>query len=514
MKAIIYTRVSSNEQVNGTSLEDQERKCRQYCLEKGLEVLKVFREEGESAKSSERTEFLRALAFCHQNKGKIDAFVVVKVDRFARNTEDHFSIRKLLQDYGTTLHSVTELIGNNPSQKFLETILAGTAEFDNAVRSQRSVDGMIARVRQGITPWKPPLGYLSNRSKMHGEKKNTADGIDPVVFPILQRALKRFSRGEIELSEICAYLKQEGLEKIRNRKTTKQMVDKMLGQYLKYYAGIIQNPWVKDEEIKGLHTAMITEDEMYQIIAIRKGKRIKKQPRSSFNPLFPLKKILRCGACNNTVTGSRSRGVGGQYGYYHCYTPDCAMQNKSLSKETVERDFMKVLQELEPTKQHLDLLRESVIDRWAEERGSFESDATKYVKQLGVLETKRKRICEMFEDGSYTKEVYQERKSEIENEMATIRVSMNDYKTDQLDVEFAITYATKFVEHLDQQWNDLQGERRIKFQKLIFPEGIPYFKGKGFGTTRISLILQKQKTRHDGESLVVTPRRIELRFTG
>ena len=50
MKGVIYTRVSSGEQVKGTSLEHQEDDCRKYCHDKGITVVKVFREKGESAK--------------------------------------------------------------------------------------------------------------------------------------------------------------------------------------------------------------------------------------------------------------------------------------------------------------------------------------------------------------------------------------------------------------------------------------------------------------------------------
>ena len=35
-----------------------------------------------------------------------------------------------------------------------------------------------------------------------------------------------------------------------------------------------------------------------------------------------------------------------------------------------------------------------------------------------------------------------------------------------------------------------------------------------FATTNLSLTLQQQKTRHNDESLVVTPRGIEPRFAG
>ena len=59
MKGIIYTRVSSDEQIKGTSLDFQEEICRNYCKDRGIEVLAVFREEGASAKSADRKEFLK-----------------------------------------------------------------------------------------------------------------------------------------------------------------------------------------------------------------------------------------------------------------------------------------------------------------------------------------------------------------------------------------------------------------------------------------------------------------------
>ncbi len=70
MKGIIYTRVSSDEQIKGTSLDFQEEVCRNYCKEKGIEVLAVYREEGASAKSAERAEFLRSIEFSERTKAK------------------------------------------------------------------------------------------------------------------------------------------------------------------------------------------------------------------------------------------------------------------------------------------------------------------------------------------------------------------------------------------------------------------------------------------------------------
>ena len=56
MNGIIYCRVSSKEQVDGTSLESQEAACRDYAHRNGIEVVKVFIERGESAKFADRRQ--------------------------------------------------------------------------------------------------------------------------------------------------------------------------------------------------------------------------------------------------------------------------------------------------------------------------------------------------------------------------------------------------------------------------------------------------------------------------
>jgi site-specific DNA recombinase len=222
MKGVIYTRVSSEEQTKGTSLEFQEELCRKYCEQKDIEVIAFFREEGETAKDlslNNRKKFLEALEFCRKKKNQIQAFVVLRVDRFARNTEDHFAVRKILLNYGTALHSVTEPIGNKPAEKFIETVLSGAAEYENAIRKQRCIDGMMTKINQGIFPWKPPLGYKSLNFKKRGEKKTEPDPPDEQIFPLIQKALKEYTKGLYSQAELARMLDQWGLKAIKGKKT-------------------------------------------------------------------------------------------------------------------------------------------------------------------------------------------------------------------------------------------------------------------------------------------------------
>jgi DNA invertase Pin-like site-specific DNA recombinase len=57
--AVIYTRVATEDQVGGTSLDTQERACREWCERNGAEVLNVYVDAGESAKTAARPAFLR-----------------------------------------------------------------------------------------------------------------------------------------------------------------------------------------------------------------------------------------------------------------------------------------------------------------------------------------------------------------------------------------------------------------------------------------------------------------------
>jgi site-specific DNA recombinase len=492
MKGIIYIRVSSDEQVKGTSLDDQKARCLKYCTEKNIEVLddNIFCEKGASAKTADREELLKALEFCRRNKGKIGAFVVWKVDRFARNTEDHFAVRKILMDYGVTLHSATELIGHNPQEKLFETMLAGFAEFDNAIRRQRCSNGMLMRLRQGIYPWKPPVGYTPFGSAKRDEKKTEPDPINGKTFPIIQKGLKEYAKGAFTSQvELGKNLDQWGLSKIRGGKTRGQLVDLILGKYLNFYAGILIDPET-GEEIQGLHKPMITREELYKIRLIRSGKMANNFHRNKFNPVFPLRRTAMCASCGKSLTGSISRGNGGQYPYYHCSSKQCLMRGKCIAKDKLETEFTEHLTQIAPKEKWLEIFRETVLTVWEEKGRSFELDAEGYQKKLNTLLEKKARIRDLLEDGTYAREDGKERLAEVENQITASKISLSEARIEQFDIEAALSYATNFIKDLGRQWFDLPAQLRPRFQKLVFPEGLPYSSASGYGTAKLGLIYE------------------------
>ena len=159
--AVIYIRVSTKEQTENLSLPTQLRACEEYCRREGLEVLERFKEEGESAKTVDRTELQRLLTFCRTHKDRAHFVVVFNLTRFARDKYDHFALRSHLQSLGISLRSATEPIDDTSTGKLMEGVLAAFAQFDNDVRSDRTRAGMKAALELGRWVFLAPLGYMN-----------------------------------------------------------------------------------------------------------------------------------------------------------------------------------------------------------------------------------------------------------------------------------------------------------------------------------------------------------------
>lgn len=513
MRGIIYTRVSSEEQVDGTSLAFQEDLCRTYCEQKAIEIAAVFREEGETAKDlslNNRKRFLESLEFCRKQKGQVHAYVVLKVDRFARNTDDHFAVRKILLGYGVTLHSVTEPIGNKPAEKFVETVLAGAAEYDNAIRKQRCTDGMVARINQGIWPFQPPVGYVCGHFKKRGEKKTRPDDPDERVFPVLQSGLRAYARGAVtSLTDLALQLDAWGLADARGRPTTPQFVDRMLGLYSRFYAGILVNPWT-GEERPGIHHAMITHEELNQIHDRRLGKRIRVKRRDPFNPQFPLRRTVRCAGCGAFLTAGVSSGNGGSYAYYFCAKKGCSQRCKGIRSERLHPAFFDWMKSIAPMPAQLQLFVESVRDVWKERNTILVEQQVDNERRLAALRSRRQRICEMREDGTYSSELFRERVGEIDREILLAQPLSNGPQVESLDVDRAVESAQWFGTNFLDLWREAPPTSRRRFEHLIIPDGITYDRAEGFRTTKLGLLFELGFASHSQLSHEVNPSVIPL----
>src|ERR1039458_5827479 len=313
MNAVIYCRVSSKEQVEGTSLDSQERACKDYAAKNKLDVLQVFTDRGESAKFADRPQLLEMIAYCRKRKPSVHRVLIWKVDRLARNVGDHFNIKASLLKYDVRVVSVTEPIDANPEGKLLETILAGFAQFDNDIRAARTLQGMRHKIQEGLFPWKAPLGY---RSVTLGAKKTEPDAPEQPSFGLLQQAWREMATGSFTKAEIRQILTRRGMRTRSGKPLSPQSIDWIFGD--PFYAGVVRDPWSGEEHL-GRHIPMIDRATFARVQQIfsRRGRKV---AHESIRPDFPLRTFVRCVQCQLGLTGSFSRGRSQSYPSYHCFT--------------------------------------------------------------------------------------------------------------------------------------------------------------------------------------------------
>jgi site-specific DNA recombinase len=163
MRAAGYCRVSSTEQIDGTSLHVQEQQIRAYCSLKGIELAHLFLDAGISGgiPIAERPQGSQLLDAVHS--GEIQAVVIVKLDRAFRNTVDCLQSVDAWEKADVALH-IVDLGGNaidttSPSGRFMLTILSAAAEMERGMIRDRCNSGRRARKAEGKLVGELPYGF-------------------------------------------------------------------------------------------------------------------------------------------------------------------------------------------------------------------------------------------------------------------------------------------------------------------------------------------------------------------
>ncbi len=124
--AISYLRVSTAGQAErgggndeGFSIPAQREANKRKAYSLGAMIGKEFVDRGASARSADRPELQKMLAYIKENKDRVDYVIVHKVDRLARNRGDDVDITRALVEANVQLVSASESIDNTPSGMLL-----------------------------------------------------------------------------------------------------------------------------------------------------------------------------------------------------------------------------------------------------------------------------------------------------------------------------------------------------------------------------------------------------------
>ena len=296
-----YTRVSTQRQGEGVSLEAQHDAITRYAARHRLRIGAWF-DEVETAAQAGRPVFDQ-LVRSAMREGR--GLIIHKIDRGARNLRDWAKLGTAI-DLGVDVRFAHDDLDLRTRSGRLSADIQAVVSADY-VRNLReeTLKGFYGRLKQGLYPLPAPLGYLNNGS---GKVKT----VDPNVGPFIRSAFQECLRGDHTLTELAEKMSDRGL---RNR-AGGVVSPESLSQILRnpFYAGEIR---LKNGEcFPGRHEPLVSRtlfDEVQRFLRQRRR-------RAYARHAFAFSRMIAC-LCGYRLIGERQKGRV----YYRCHTESCAM---------------------------------------------------------------------------------------------------------------------------------------------------------------------------------------------
>lgn len=382
-----YVRVSTEEQKEGASLDEQKLQIKLYASRRGIRIIEWF-EESESAAKKGRPKFDELLK--RLGKKEADGVIIHKIDRSARNFHDWARIADHL-DAGVEFHYAVEGLDLSTRGGRLSADLIATISTDyirNLKQEMRK--GFYGRLNQGLYPLRAPIGYLNNGK---GKRKT----IDPAYAPQIKHAFKLYATGEYSLHSLRSEM---------------QLTNCNGGPVsIKGWSTILRNPFYygvmrlrsTGETFQGNHEPIIDQKLFDRVQAVLDGKSGKKltKHRLRYASLF------RCSACNKAVIGERQKGSV----YYRCHTSGCV--TKGLKEDEIDAAAYGFLQSCTLLPTIAPLVERELEKITGEQEQIVTSKRRSYFLQRDNIQVKLERLSHIYLEGVIEQDEYAKKLTDL-----------------------------------------------------------------------------------------------------
>lgn len=438
----IYCRVSTTEQAEeGYSIGEQERILIEYCEKNHYKVYKTFCDAGISGKDIKHRPAMTQLLEEAIEK-KFNMLISWKINRISRRLGDAIKIIDLLEKNGIKYCSYSEPFETaTPAGRMQFQMMALIGEFERNTIAENVKMGMLAKARLG--EWCggiAPLGY--DWQVMEGYENSVRKKSKLVINE---------KEAEIVRAVYEEYASGKGYKAIVNRLNKSGCKSKM-GNYfgVAQLRSILTNPvyigkvrynvrrdWAEKRRSNinptpiicdGIHEAIIDEElfnKVQYMIEQKNGK-----PSRIHDGEYPLTGILKCPECGagmviSSTTNRLKDGTKKRLMYYACG----AWKNKGIAAchsnmVRVDKANAAVFREIEKLFNNDNIIKK-VVDKVnvknSRKLKNAEKGIEKYDAELQVLENRKTKIFEAFEDNVITSEEFLKRKKALDSEEDNIR---------------------------------------------------------------------------------------------
>ncbi|MBZ0271366.1 recombinase family protein [bacterium] len=402
----IYSRVSTDMQVQSESLAIQEKVLREYCAFHHLKIHDHYSDAGLSGSNTEnRPAFKRMMADAVAKK--FDAVVVTKIDRISRNLRDLLRLLDTLEDHDVAFISISQRFDtSNPMGRLTLNVLGSFSQFEREMIAERVREHMLVRAKEG--KWNGgviPFGYREQEGKLLIQD-DEAKLVRKMFDLYLEHRSIRF---------ITNYLNASGTKPRYAKYWSATSVSRTLGNPAYYGASTYnkrkgtsttstprpEKDWIV---VEGALPAIVDKDtwtKVHEILTNKIGLHHRNK-RST----YLLSGLIKCGLCGGSMAGYNhpKKGVGGgAWSYYRCSWRQqkgaSVCSGLTFDRRRTEQKIVEALAhwatDPEPVvKQALKLISNKEFIRL-----HLDDQSRSLHRQLAEVEKALKRVMDAYQDG-------------------------------------------------------------------------------------------------------------------
>lgn len=322
IKGACYVRVSTDNQLENYSIEEQTDRLKAYCKAKDIQIVRIYTDGGYSGGNVNRPALQQMLQ--DVDKGLIDSVIVYKLDRLSRSQKDTLM---LIEDRflakNVDFVSVNENFDTStPFGRAMIGILSVFAQLEKDQITERFTMGRIGRAKNGYFHGggNAPTGYDYTNGELI---INNYEAMQ--VKELYNRFLKGYS-----IHNCWRYMQQK-----YGGWSSEILVRNVLKNEL--YIGKVK---FKGVAYQGNHQPIISKEVFQQVQDLFNNSKRDSDTfkRSPFKASTLLSSLVYCGKC-----GARFHGEHGNYSCYSRtkgdkkYIVDPGCKNKKWKKEKLDR---------------------------------------------------------------------------------------------------------------------------------------------------------------------------------
>ncbi len=470
--AAVYCRVSSEEQRQAETIENQIDFAKRYCDLHGYKIVNWYKDDGISGTLALEKRPAGRKLLIDLRTHKFDILLVLKIDRLARNTSLLLDINKKLEEAGIALKSMTETFDTgSPTGKFTMTMFASMAELERETILERTAMGKERNLRKGKWPGgSPPTGY-----RINGE--GYLD-IEEEGAKIIRDIFRLYTEERLSTQKCAEYLNAKDIPTASQlqeiQEETKGIwrasrISRVLSN--KVYKGEFVYREGKDNEIR-IEVPAIVSKKMWEQAARLRSEKLTESPRSS-KRLYLLRGLIKCGHCGLSYIGDGARSR--KYTYYRCNgsknannTLNKPCDTVSLRAELIEQiiweDIEKFIRNPGPVVQKL----QARLEKTLKDQEPAEEEMESIEAQIEEKQKGRARVVNLCRRGLIDEEETEKELVELQNEIDTLkqyRDQLFQRSSRQQELQTRILNAEVLLKRLQDEVEDASPETKRRLIK-------------------------------------------------